>query len=159
MKVSVLGFMVLLMTMSVASVAMGEEILNIDIENFWTPYVFVGDNIEGYFTIQNIGSTVATNLEADVVCPLTKPERIHYVIGDLNPGEISGYFPFRNKAVQLGASECSVSIGPGNRGSIASQREYVIEPLPEPIPEFPTVALPTIAIVGLIFLLQRRKAN
>lgn len=157
MKVSIWCFMVLLMTMSVASVAMGEGnlIVSIDIDQ---SNVFVGDLMSGRWFVVNQGSSVATNLMADVTCPLLDPLEDTIVIGDLNPGE-SFRSPILVRAIQTGASHCTLHVsGTGNSASIGSQVYSIIE-RPESVPEFPTVALPVIAVIGMMFLFQRRKGK
>jgi hypothetical protein len=154
MKVSIWFFMVLLMTMSVASVAKGEANLILDID-IYPMEVFVGDTIRGFWSITNDGSSVATNLEADVVCPKTKPERIHYVIGGLNPNH-AFVSDINVKAVKPGTGQCILTVdGPGNHASIGTEAYNILE---QSVPEFSTgIAIPIVGILGVVLLLSRRR--
>lgn len=122
----------------------------------------VGDTIYGQVCLYNEGTSVETNLRAWVQSEGLEisPPEFDLNIGDLNPGTWKCVeFSFEATGASEGELWLTAYGDGGWGGQIGDWQLEIYEPEPESVPEFPTVALPVIAMIGLVFLLQRRKGK
>jgi hypothetical protein len=155
--------MVLLMTMSVASVAMGQAVEEGDvivrvIQPLHDSSYHIGDSVPMKLIVDQEGQPIISDVIITVVFAGTcviEPDRYNFNLGSMNVGD-SRTLSFGGIAKKEG--DCQLIAFPEARfGRDAKSQFQIIKS--ESVPEFPTVALPAIAVMGLIFLLQRRKAD
>jgi hypothetical protein len=128
-------------------------------------------NVLGSTTLNSAGSSLSELITLPQPIPIVAGVQYAIVLNYINappPGAEQGYWfgrGFRQDFYKGGESLALRGtdwvngwIGQG-RGTDNHFQTYVIPDSDEEIPEFPTVALPILSIIGLMFLFQRRKGK
>jgi hypothetical protein len=163
-KVSVWCVLALLLTTSVAMGGINDLFVTIGDDLS----AHLGDMTLGHWSILNRGNSSMHNLSVYVFCTAgVYPNRFFSYIDEIKPMErIQGWL--YAEAVLLGWNYWAVNVESGGESTAAASAGFnIVAPPPETpttpgqesVPEFPTVVLPAIAVMGLIFLLQRRKGE